>query len=158
MRTAPLFGFLLGVMLVIIGIVSFILLSSKVTLTCIRPSNMPHQCEIVAVGKLRMHKQQIRLDEITGVSIENKTDRLRKRGRQTNYRVVLLTKSGPVPLTEGFSSGMDDKQRTFDQIAAFLRNRAKPTLKIKESDTGIALIVAAVFGAFGLTLIRNSLR
>ena len=158
MRTTPLLRFLLGGMLVFIGIVSFVLLNSTVTLTCIRPSNMPHQCEIVSTGKLRTYKQQIRLDEITGASIEKSTDWLRKRGSRTNYRVVLDTKGGPVPLTEGFSSNLRQRQRTVDQIAAFLRNRTKPTLEIKESDAGIAVIVAIVFGAIGVTLIRSSLR
>lgn len=158
MRSAPFFGFLLGVMLVFIGIISFVLLSSKVTLTCMRPSNMPHQCEIVSTGKLRTHKQQLRLAEITGASIERSTNYwLRRRGPRTTYRVVLNTKHGPVPLTEGTSTNIRQTQRTLDQITAFLRNRTKPTLEITESDTGIASIVAIVFGALGLTLIRRSL-
>lgn len=158
MRSYSLFGFLIGVMLVIVGIISVFLLSSRVTLTCIRASNLPDQCEIVSVGKLRTRTQQIRLAEITGVSIEDNTDWLRKRGRRTNYRVVLLTKSGPVPLTEGFSSGMADKQRTSDQITAFLRSRTKPSLKIVESDNGIGLMIGAIFGASGIVLGKRSLR
>ena len=158
MRSAPFFGFLLGVMLVFIGIIGFVLFNSKVTLTCMRPSNMPHQCEIVSTAKLRTHKQQIRLAEITGASIERSTDWLRRRGSRTTYRVVLNTKRGPVPLTEGTSTNLRQRQRTVDQITAFLRNRTKPTLEITESDAGIATIVAVIFGALGLTLIRNSLR
>lgn len=157
MRSAPFFGFLIGVMLVFMGIISFVLLSSKVTLMCMRPSNMPHQCEIVSTGKLHTTKQQIRLAEITGASIEKSTDLLRKRGPRTMYRVVLNTKRGPVPLTEGTSSDRIATQRTLDQITAFLRNRTKPTLEITESDAGTALMVAAVFGGLGLTLMRRSL-
>jgi hypothetical protein len=152
-----LLGLLVGAACVIVGIMSVFLLSSRVTLACVRGPRTTDQCEIRSVGKLRSQTQQIRLGDITGASVEHHTDWLRKRGRRNEYRVVLNTKRGPVPLTESFSSGITDKQRTADRINTFLKS-SQPSLQIAQSDSGWGFVVGAIFGGVGLMLGSRSLR
>jgi hypothetical protein len=152
-----LLGFLVGAACVIVGIMSVFLLSSHVTLSCVRGPRTTDQCEIRSVGKLRSQTQQIRLSEITGASVEHRSNWLRKSGRRNEYRVVIATKRGPVPLTEGFSSGMTDKQRSADQITAFLRSN-RPSLHMVQRDNSWAFGVGAIFGAVGIMLIGRSVR
>jgi hypothetical protein len=150
-------GFLVGILCVVVGIVAVVLLRTNVTLDCIRSPRATDQCTIQATSMLRSHTQQIRLGDISGAGIEEHTDWSR-RGNRTNYRVVLQTKSGSVPLTEGYSSGYSRHQRTVDQITAFLRSKSKPTLYLAQTDWWLAAIVGAIFGAVGIQLISMSIR
>jgi hypothetical protein len=131
-----LLGLLVGAACVIVGIMSVFLLSSRVTLACVRGPRTTDQCEIRSVGKLRSQTQQIRLGDITGASVEHHTDWLRKRGRRNEYRVVL---------------------NTADRINTFLKS-SQPSLQIAQSDSGWGFVVGAIFGGVGLMLGSRSLR
>ena len=50
----------------------------------------------------------------------------------TTYRVVLVSKSGKVPLTSSYSGGRDSKQEAVDRINAFIANPSgQPSLQIQ---------------------------
>jgi hypothetical protein len=145
-------SFLAGGLCVVLGIAGVFLLNTKVTLDCIRSPRATDQCEITATGLMRSHTQQIRLGDISGATVEHNTDWLRRRGSRTRYRVVLQTKSGPIPLTEGYASGQTQHQRMADQIKAFLSSRSKPTLHLAQDDRWLGYLVGAGLITLGLTL------
>jgi hypothetical protein len=151
-------SFLVGMLCVVVGIAGVFLLSTNVSLDCIRSPRATDQCTIKATSLLRSHTQQIPLGNIAGADIETTTDWLRRRGSRTQYRVVLNTKTGAVPLTEGYSSGYSQHQRMADQITTFLRSRSQPSLHLEQADRWLGLIVGTLFGVGGVHLISRSIR
>ncbi|MBV9788076.1 MAG: hypothetical protein JOZ51_07885 [Chloroflexi bacterium] len=153
-------GIRFGTTLIIIGIVSFFVISSKITLTCSRGSNLPDQCEVATVRLLDIQRQQIFLSDITGVSTEYKQDWLgRRRSRSTGKlsRIVLETKHSPVPVTTFYRSslGID---RTFRHVHEFINDPTTPSLTIENYDIRAGLIVSMFLVSIGIVVDARSRR
>lgn len=159
-RYSPTTGIRFGTTLVIIGIVSFFVISSKVTLTCSRGSNLPDQCEVATVRLLDIQRKQIFLSDITGVSTEYRQYWLgRRRSRSTGKlsRIVLETKSGSVPVTTFYRSslGID---RTFRHVHEFINDPTTPSLTIENYDIRAGLIVSMFLISIGIVVRARSRR
>jgi len=68
------------------------------------------------------------------------------------YRVVLITKTGQVPLTERYSSGSDSKYQTVEKINEFIHDPTQLSLRIKQDNSWFAYI----FGVFFILLGGNT--
>ncbi|HEX6290487.1 MAG TPA: hypothetical protein VFZ66_14965 [Herpetosiphonaceae bacterium] len=151
-------GFLIGIVCIGIAITAVLTLSSTVTLTCGR-ALQNSQCELKSTGPLNNYARQFRLADLTGATVEKEAQLLpSRRSRTSRYRIVLQTRSGPMPLTSGYSSRYDQKRRTAEEITAFVKNRSAAVLKIKQSDGWLGYIVGLGFGTLGLMLMSRKTR
>ncbi|MEN9252904.1 MAG: hypothetical protein Q6K99_05745 [Thermostichales cyanobacterium BF4_bins_65] len=67
----------------------------------------------------------------------------------STYRIVLLTDSGRVPLTEYYSSGLQKHRVLKDKVDQFI-NSNQPHLDISQDDRWMGVLIGGSFSGFGL--------
>jgi hypothetical protein len=134
---------LAGGVFVAIGLL-FMSSGKLTTLTCHRVKSNQGSCQLISSGLLGSRVNETHLSELQGAQIEqNPMD-------NDAFRVVLLTRSGKVPLSSS-TSGNEKKatDAAFD-INTFVGRDEAPKLTIDYDERGIYCPMGASIIAFGL--------
>ena len=114
------------------------------TLTCNRVKSNQGDCQLISSGLLGSKVKKTQLSELHGAKIiDSPMD-------DDASRVVLVTRSGEVPLTSSTSGNETKVTNTASDINAFIQQVEKPSLKIQHDERGIYFPVGASILAFGL--------
>lgn len=147
--------FLGSIIFLIIGVM-FLTGHSLHSLRCTRTEPPTNQgtCQLVHRGLLGQEAQSFPLDTLLGARV----DEDRNTDGDFSYRVMILTSSGNLPLTSGFSAGFISKQSKVDRINQFIRQKDIATLSLRQDDRGLRYLLGAVFTLWGGGVLTDHLR
>lgn len=140
---------LLSIPCVLVGLLTIIFIGKLTTLKCDRLEATKMACELTTSSLLGGHITPIPTGQLRGAEVEVGSGRS---GGEV-YRVALLTKNNSIPLSEGYSSGEEDKREKADQINAFIRNQGQASLIIQQDNRWPFYLFGGFFtlgGASGL--------
>jgi len=147
--TAQLWKIAVGLPFVLSGLASMVFLGERATLTCDRPLPLETQCHIATQTLLTTTRTP--LPPLQGAEVETRSN-----GQGNTYRVSLLTRTQPIPLTQGWSPDQQAQQMQADVINVFLENPSQPTLQLEQDARWFAYPLGALFvGLGGLLMVTG---
>jgi hypothetical protein len=138
-------GLILGLILVVAGLAVMFFFARVAELECSRPEPSTVQCvkEIKWLGVVSMNKETIR--DVRGAQVDESCDE-----DGCTYRVRVIASQGDVPLTGYYSSGRSAKERTADQINAYVARGGEEPLTVSDGSVILGALVGGAFAVAGL--------
>jgi hypothetical protein len=151
-RFAELVGVLFGTAFLLAGLEIIISWGNLTDLQCDRSATKQITCKITSSNLRRKYITPIAPGQLQSAEVEV------REGKQRTYRVVLITKSGNIPLNNIYSSGFGVKhQENSDRINRFISNPEQISLHIQQNDRWFAYLGGSVFALAGGVIIYSSL-
>jgi hypothetical protein len=153
-RFAELLGVLFGTAFLLVGLEIIISWGNLTDLQCDRSAaKQIITCKITSSNLRRQYITPIAAGQLQGAEVQ-----ARKGSKSTTYGVVPITKSGKIPLTNIYSSGLGAKhQENSDKINRFISNPEQISLSIQQNDRWFAYPGGSVFALAGGVIIYSSL-
>ncbi len=153
-RFTGLFGVLFGAPFFLAGLAVILFIGNLSALKCDRVAATQIACKLTSANILRQKIVPIEAGQLQGAEVQVNED-----SDGDTYRVVLITKSGKIPLTDVYSSGIGTKYReNVDKINSFIGNPAQESLLIQQDDRWFAYPFGGIFMLVGGGIILGSLR
>ncbi|MEG4802021.1 hypothetical protein QUB63_18945 [Microcoleus sp. ARI1-B5] len=127
---------------ILVGLWMIFNAQNTTTLSCQRIESKQGNCKLTGSSLSGSNTQQISLDNLLGGKVT--------KGRKGSSRVVLLTKSGEIPFTDGYTR-WGDKNISANKINDFVANPDRKSLHVSQDDRwfvwifGIMCVLAGVF-------------
>lgn len=99
--------------------------ATNTTLSCQRIESKQGNCKLTEWSFLGSNTQEISLDNLVGGKVTT--------GRKRSTRVELLTKSGEIPFTDGYTA-WGDKNDIANKINDFVANPDRKSLNVSQDD------------------------
>jgi hypothetical protein len=135
----------MGLIFTIVGVSVAVFLPEKASLTCDRTTQ---RCELDKGVWWNRSQTTFPLAQLQSATVQ--TNRRRK---TRLYGVQLNTSTKTIRLTETKSLDKDSKQKTADQINAFVKNPTERSLQIKQDDNALLLVFGGVLLIVGIVLL-----
>ena len=134
----------IGLLFVLIGLIMLAVLGQQTELRCARLETNRVDCSRTSrwMGLLAVGEKA--LGNVTGAWVDRRCDE-----DGCTYAVRFDTDRGEVGLVSYYSSGQKAKQRTADEVNAFLRDAARPSLLIRRGPDALGIAAALTFGLAG---------
>jgi hypothetical protein len=133
--------------LFIFGGLTVLALNTKITFSCHRSITEENTCQLTSSGIMGCKTTRIPLENLRNAEVETSlgTD------YDTVYRVVLLTKTGKIPLNKVWTTfNYDLKQKNAKKINDFLENQTKQSLLVEEQPSWSMYFLGGVFILVGM--------
>jgi len=143
-RHRPLLLWLLSGLLIAVGL-GVIFFQSGSAIICQRVAQTG-SCELVKSGLVGAGVRTIPLESLREVRVEINS---RNESNDT-YRVILLTRSGEIPLTPNYSADSDQQESIASQINDFIQNPTKTSLTIQQDDRWFGYLFGSLLIGVGL--------
>jgi hypothetical protein len=148
-----LMGVLFGTPFFLAGIGIIILFGNLVDLKCDRSTSNQVACELTSSNLLSKHITQIPSGQLVSADVQESSS-----SDGNTYRVLLLTKSGTIAMTEFFSGGTDiNHQKDADKINDFLKSPDQSSLRISQDHRWFAYPFGGLFALIGGGIIYGSI-
>jgi hypothetical protein len=115
--------------------------ATNATLSCQRIESKQGNCKLTEWSLLGSNTQEISLDNLVGAKVTT--------GRKRSTRVVLLTKSGGISFTDGYTA-WGDKNDLANKINDFVANPDRKSLKVSQDDRWFGWIFGSIFVLAGV--------
>jgi hypothetical protein len=133
------------------GLVLFYLLGQVATLNCTREADQQVGCILTTKWMNISRLEEVKFYPLLAADTEESCDE-----DGCTYRVALKTRSGSLPMTEGYSSGYDDKKQQVDQINRFLADSSQQTFQLV-SGADLWIIFPLVFMGVGVWQVARTM-
>ncbi|AFY79064.1 hypothetical protein Ple7327_3911 [Pleurocapsa sp. PCC 7327] len=147
----PVFLWMFGGIFVLAGLLTSVLFCKLTTLTCqrqlIEPTQAQGTCNLIQTGLLDSTVKKIPLNILQGARVEQS-----RSDDDYNYRVILLTINGEIPLTSYSSSNQAPKRAIVSQINSFLENSNQMELTVVQDDRWF-VIITIIFVIIGISIV-----
>jgi hypothetical protein len=136
---------LIGVLFILAGLM-MLAADTKATLSCHRSITEENTCQLTVSGIMGCKTTRIPLENLRNAEVETNSS-----GDSDTYRVVLLTKTGKIPLNKvGTYFNYDLKQKTAKKINDFLENQTKRSLLVEEQPSWYLYFMGSLFILAGM--------
>lgn len=138
-------GVLMGV-----GLGTGALLMGRSTFDCDRTQS--DQCTITHDYLLRYRTESFPLVTLQGAEVQTAP----ASDSNDTYRLLLLTREGPVPFTQSFSSNWSRYTSQANQVTRFVQTPSQPQVRLHQDSRWLGLLVLLSFGGVGLLMLINN--
>jgi hypothetical protein len=138
--------YFLSVVFVGVGLLVLFFLGQNDTLRCTRTGGTQVHCTLTTTWMNISRLKEVTFSSLISANTEENCDE-----DGCTYRVMLVTSSGGLPLTNVYSSGYESKQKMVDQINSYLRTSDQRSLEI-ESSSGLWIVLPVFFILVGIGL------
>jgi len=139
---ARLWKLAVGLPFLISGIVSMIGMGEKAELMCDRP--IPTEVRCLVTTRTLLRTTQTPIPTLQRAEVETRF------GDQGNtYRVSLITRAQPIPLSQNWSPNRQEQQMKADVINVFLDDPSQPTLQMEQDGRWYIYPLGALFVGLG---------
>ena len=138
------FPVIFGAIFALVGCIVLLVFGQTATLDCERVESTQISCEKQS-RLLGMTVSRRSISRLQGARMDESCDE-----DGCTYRVELRTDQGIVPLTAFYSSGSQSKQKTADQINAFVQDSKEKSLTFKEGMGWLGIVFPGVFVVTGM--------
>lgn len=145
--------FVIGLIIVLVGVVVFFFDTGKATLTCLRENDNQGSCKLVTSKIFGNKTIEIPISDIYGAKLYEKQD---PDSKTYKYSVVLQTKSAEIDLSLSYSTNYDLKNQVVSKINNFIKNTGEVSLSVSDNDGGLILLTSLALILFGIILIIRS--
>lgn len=148
-----LMGVLFGTPFFLGGLAIVISFGNLVDLKCDRSASSQIACELTSSNLLSKRITQIPSGQLVSADVQERSS-----SDGYTYRVVLLTKSGTIAMTEFFSGGTGVNHQTdADKINDFLKGPDRSSLRISQDHRLFAYLFGGLFTLVGCGIIYGSI-
>lgn len=150
LRLRPVWVWILGGMFAACGFSLIAIFAQVTTFTCTRIE--PTNCKLVTSGLLASKPKEFSLNMLQGAKVEGDN----RSGRNSTYRVIILTSNGKVPFTSYFDSDHSKKETIVSHITNFVSNPKITSLTEKQDDRLWMYLIGGIFVTGGLIALLAS--